>query len=144
MMKATGRAQNDLWLSARGKAPLPGPEIRIGRPNLFPVLQVWPANDLDRESDLWLSQRGKARPPGPEERIGRKGLFEVVQPLGREGRNFDPRGDIYLEQIHLKGKRALHQLEQVPGETVHACLSFPQVLQAQGQQTQQQQLGAKP
>lgn len=63
--------------------------------------------------DQWLAHKGKCRPPGPEERIGRKNLFGVVQPLGRreeEGKAFDPRGDIYLEQIFLRGKRATRPL----------------------------------
>ena len=65
--------------------------------------------------DQWLAHKGKNRPPGPEERIGRTNLFGVDQPLGRkdqEGTRFDPRGDIYLEQIFLKGKKATKSLYQ--------------------------------
>lgn len=106
-MQQTGRAQTDLWLSAKGKLRLDGPEIKTGRPNLFPVLHQVPPSDHDNAADIWLNFRGKARPPGPEERIGRKGLFEVVQPIGRPEKVFNPRGDLDLEQIYLMGKKAL-------------------------------------
>lgn len=59
-----GRALGDAWLaSAKGKKPVPGPEARRGRANLFDVLQQAPAPAVrlpgQVTGDAWLDARGR-------------------------------------------------------------------------------------
>ena len=60
-----GRSLGDTWLeSAKGKRPVPGPEVRRGRANLFDVLQMRPLLDgattgQQLTGDAWLDAKGR-------------------------------------------------------------------------------------
>lgn len=98
----------DLWLDAKGKAKMAGPEETRGRKDLKSTLQQQGPdpyrNPEAGRGDWWIEAKGKGHPPGPEMRRGRANLSETLQQLSNPYKDGRTLGDLWLE---TKGKKSL-------------------------------------
>lgn len=109
-----GQSTGDLWLDAKGKAKMAGPEASRGLDLKSILHQTGPdpykSPGMAGKGDWWLEAKGKGHPPGPEMTRGRKGLAETLQQTSNPYVDGRALGDYWLE---TKGKKALKPKSEI-------------------------------